>query len=811
MMVSQPRRITARSLMKRLQSTLVGEHVGLRMGQGVREENDQTKIWFVTSGYLVQYLSHTIQSQSLTHLIIDEVHERSLDGDLCCYLARQLSLKNPHLRIVLMSATLDANLYRDYFTEYQQQIDDIDNDISCEVETLFVGVKRFPIEIYYIEELLVPTSMSNNESNDKIRNLLQCCETLTQNENKIPPPHFIKLQYEVAIHIIRTIPNLGTAVLVFVAGIADIDYFVDYFEGLERYNVICVHSQIPLEEQEAIFQPALPSEIKVIIATNAAESSITLPDVETVICLGYEKLLTYNDKYHRVELIPNMISQASAKQRAGRTGRVGPGQVFRLYTKTLFESFREHSEGEVLRVPLHDMILKLRGIMEKSLDFNGVIPILADLPDPPNLNNLRKSFEYLFESGLITEPSDEGKLSIPGKFLSQLPVSLRLGRFLVYAIFLGFFEEATIIAAALQLPKTPFRLPSPYIVKDPAIMNSWRQKVFLLMTKFDQGSYSEPIMLLKIYLTWEKIPSDERLEWCKKNYLDMRSMRMWSGSVKEIKNRILNVLSYDQQSNLENIAYPKTTLWNLIRICIVWCAEDNLLKLSPPSKKMKTYNQQMSIAAKDSKYFPHILNLIPPDLKYNVSKTTFFYKLNILFVDILQHSNLNEIIETFFKFSQNNFQFSIFCYRLEDDYRVNFFVKEENKEIPLKYFNAFDFSKCSAYDLGDGWILIEISNPTKNQVQSLCNPLKITIPHLIIIFDDKVNYTQVKTNTQLEILEELFFIWNQNVSSNVIEERNEFNNWEIYFCDPNPSINLIDDVPLGIRLFNFLIRGYKDR
>lgn len=814
-MVSQPRRIAAKSLMKRLQSTL-GDKVGLRMGSGIREESDNTKIWFVTSGYLAQYLSHTNQFRNLTHLIIDEVHERSLDGDLCCYLTRELSLKNPNLRIILMSATLDASLYRNYFSNYQQDINFIDTDISCEVETIFVGTKRFPIRIHYIEDLLESTYGDNvsskdiGKSNESIKSLLNYCEKLIEIDEKVPSPQLIQKQYEVAIHIIRTIPTLGTAVLVFVAGLVDIDYFVDYFEGLDRYNLVCVHSQIPLEDQEAIFLPTSPDQIKVIIATNAAESSITLPDVETVICLGYEKLITYNEKYHRVELVPYMISQASALQRAGRTGRVGPGQVYRLYTKSLFESFREYGEGEVVRIPLHDMILKLRSMLENSLEFNGVIPVLSKLPEPPELDNVSKSFQYLYDTGLITEPSDQGKLSIPGKFLSQLPVSIRLGRFLVYGILFGIFEEAVIVASALQLSRTPFRLPSPYTVKNPAVINSWRQRVFLLMTKYDAGSYSEPIMLLNLYLSWKKIPSNQRIVWCKRQNLDFRQMKTWEGSVQELRNRICDILSYDR-SNLISRRYPQPILWDLIRMFMVWCAEDNLMEMKKINNKIKSYNEQMNLKPNDDKYFDHIVSLIPKELKYNRTNVTTIYTLKILFSNILQYSCLNEIVKSFTEFSPIAFRFKVLCYRLEDRFCIDFFVKMKEESILSTYYKLFNFSDTPYYELEDDWILIKFENPDKTQFQSLLQPLGIKSSHLIVIFDDQVDYTFVKTNAPEEVVKDLFSIWNQEIESKIQSKKFEYLGHEIFFCDKNPPNTVISDVPLGIRLFNFLIRGYKDR
>ena len=123
--------------------------------------------------------------------------------------------------------------------------------------------------------------------------------------------------------------------------------------------------------------------IKVIIATNAAESSITLPDVDCVICLGTHKALQYDSRHHRVQLINTWISKASATQRAGRTGRVRPGTVYRLYSTKLYDSFPCHEQSEIHRKPLQDVILGLRHMLEESVGFEGVKPILCDLLEPP--------------------------------------------------------------------------------------------------------------------------------------------------------------------------------------------------------------------------------------------------------------------------------------------------------------------------------------------------------------------------------------------------------------------------------------------
>lgn len=143
--VSQPRRIAASALMRRLRVTL-GDKVGLRMGEGTRDETKDTVITFVTCGYMVRLMSHSPESlKDFTHIIIDEVHERSVDGDVACMLCKGLLNRFQNMRLVLMSATLNTDLYRNYFSEFVRPSD---------LEPLFVGAKRFNIRFKYCEDIL---------------------------------------------------------------------------------------------------------------------------------------------------------------------------------------------------------------------------------------------------------------------------------------------------------------------------------------------------------------------------------------------------------------------------------------------------------------------------------------------------------------------------------------------------------------------------------------------------------------------------------------------------------------------------------
>jgi HrpA-like RNA helicase len=422
--------------------------VGMRMGHGVRDVAPKTKLFFVTTGYLVRLLAYRPESfDQHTHLIIDEVHERSVDGDVLCYLAKRLLSRHPTIRLVLMSATMHISLYQDYF--YSQPSDPIYyGDLDC----LSVGARRFPLEIFHADDLCRERSGLSSV-------FRPLCKKICEKRDLKMDAQFAKKQYTLAFNIILETVRPGTGVLVFVSGIQDITEINELFVGMNnpKYIVVHIHSDIPYEDQELAFKPVEADQVKVVLATNAAESSITLPDVDVVICLGSHKAIAYDPVGHHVMLTNQFISKASAAQRAGRTGRTRPGTVYRLYSSDLFYQFSDHDTPEILRMPLEDVILNLRAMLEESNDFEGVVPILEGLLEAPQTSNIDNSFRQLHKFSMITEPNDWGELTPLGRMSGNLPVDLHLSRMIAFGIALGVGAEAVAMAAALTVPKSPFR------------------------------------------------------------------------------------------------------------------------------------------------------------------------------------------------------------------------------------------------------------------------------------------------------------------------------------------------------------------
>lgn len=316
--ISQPRRIAAKALVERLRAVepRLKNCFALRMGHGVREyESHDTRAWFVTAGYLVRLLAnHPERFNEVSHLIIDEVHERSVETDLLCLLCRRLVHSNDRIRLVLMSATMASKLYQDYF--------------GVPEEPLRVGARRFPVEEVFLDDMESRLQLSPKLRRN-LKELISMCTTM---KCKVTPsPSFMELLYPLVAHVVMVVGKPGSSVLVFVPGMNEIVAMTEAIEQLfvqgVTYSCLPIHSDIPFEDQLDAFQQPAADEVIIIIATNAAESSVTLPAVDCVVCTGLCKQIIYNETSHRQMLTPTWISKASATQRAGRTGRLRPGTV----------------------------------------------------------------------------------------------------------------------------------------------------------------------------------------------------------------------------------------------------------------------------------------------------------------------------------------------------------------------------------------------------------------------------------------------------------------------------------------------------
>jgi len=501
--------------------------------------------------------------------------------------------------VVLMSATINTDLYRDYFAE-------CDDGTFGPMDCLSVGVKRYPVEINFLENLLV--SRSNGVSH--------CAQKLLKSD--VMTPNWVTAQYSLVVALLldRSVCKPGTGVLVFISGMDDITAIATLLEP-HRHLLVCpLHSLLPEEEQDLAFEPAQPGTVKVVLATNAAESSVTIPDCDVVICLGTHKTMTYNETLQRTQLTFCMISKASATQRAGRTGRIRPGVTYRLYTEETHAKLQKHELAEVLRRPLEDVILSTWIMLEEAEKFSGVTPFLQRMIEAPTMTNVERSYESLCDAGLITFPSDDGSLSAMGRFTGALPVDLALGRMLAYGVLLGVAAEAVVLAAAMSLSRPPYRFANP-IFHDPEEYNALIRTRMLSEVIHDQGDYSEPIALLRLLQAWRSIPYSQG-SFCHKNNLQVAMMKQFNSSAESLAQDLSLRLRGTTKGkiDLDSIGQLSESKINTLRLIMTWSFSENLLTLQKSAKSVKKmvetgFNVTLNSAEVTEEQLTSLLGKIP--------------------------------------------------------------------------------------------------------------------------------------------------------------------------------------------------------
>ena len=343
-----------------------------------------------------------------------------------------------------MSATVAANRYSSYFGVTKAPI--------------FVGVRCHAIHEYFSDDIALKLNFEKQEG-DMLRSITDKC--LKSKCTSAPNRQYMTSLYEISVQIVLEVGVPGTSILVFVPGMHDIIEITDLFDTIVsdiHYRVIPIHSDIPFEDQMNAFDIAQRNEVKVIVATNAAESSITLPDVDNVICFGLCKAITYNELSHRQMLETTWISRASAVQRAGRTGRCREGHVYRLYPRYVFEkNFIPFDEGEILRSPLDSVILNMKTIIESE---ENTSQLLMECIEPPKVEQIQNSFTSLYQRNLISDECENFQITSLGRFVATLGIDHAIASLVGLGIRFNLLPETIEIAAILSFTKSPWLLPN---------------------------------------------------------------------------------------------------------------------------------------------------------------------------------------------------------------------------------------------------------------------------------------------------------------------------------------------------------------
>ncbi len=413
---TQPRRIAARSVASRIAEELavpLGEQVGFKVRFGDHTA-DRTLVKLMTDGIL---LAETQSDRFLEHydlLILDEAHERSLNIDFLIAYLKQLLPRRPDMRLIVTSATIDCQRFSEHFADHHGP-----------APIIQVSGRSYPVEVRY-RPLSEPrdgppdTASESAEMRDPIDGVVDAVGELTAIDRGdilvfLPTEQDIRE----AVRRLRSTDQLPG--------------------GKAARDLLPLYARLPIKEQNRIFQPGKRQ--RIVLATNVAESSLTVPGIRYVVDTGTARISRYAAK-SRVQRLPvEAVSQASADQRKGRCGREGPGICIRLYSEENYQNRDQYTTPEIRRTNLASVILQA-----KSLRFGDVeeLPFL----DPPRPEHLRDGYKTLLEIGAVDR---HRRLTSIGKQIARLPVDPRVARMLLAAKQEGCLADVLVIAAALEI------------------------------------------------------------------------------------------------------------------------------------------------------------------------------------------------------------------------------------------------------------------------------------------------------------------------------------------------------------------------
>ncbi|TAQ90968.1 hypothetical protein B7494_g718 [Chlorociboria aeruginascens] len=459
---TQPRRVAAMSVAARVADEM-GVKVGNEVGYSIRFEDstsDKTVLKYMTDGMLLREFMTEPDLGGYSALMIDEAHERTVHTDILLALVKDLARERPDLKLLISSATMNAKKFSDYFDG---------------APIFHVPGRRYPVDIHY-----TPQPEANY--------LAAAITTIFQ---------------------IHTSQGKGD-ILVFLTGQDEIEAAEQNISEISRKLgsrvpelVICpIYANLPSELQSKIFEPTPDGARKVVLATNIAETSLTIDGIVYVIDPGFVKENIYNPATGMSKLVAVPCSRASASQRSGRAGRVGPGKCFRLYTKWAFmNEMDEDTTPEIQRTNLNGVVLQL-----KSLGINDLLEF--EFMDPPPTETLIGALNQLFALQALNH---QGELTKLGRQMAEFPTDPMLAKAILAADKLGCVEEVLSIVSMLSEASALFFRP-----KDKKIHADSARARFTVKEGGDH------LTLLNIWNQW--VDSDFSYVWSKENFLQQRSL-----------------------------------------------------------------------------------------------------------------------------------------------------------------------------------------------------------------------------------------------------------------------------------------------
>ncbi len=538
---TQPRRIAARAVAARIAQER-GEPVGQSVGFKVRfqdETSRETRIKLMTDGLLLAELSNDPTLADYSTIILDEAHERSLNIDFLLGYLRTLLPKRPDLKLVITSATIEPKRFSDYFGG------------AIKAPVLKVSGRAFPIEMrYWGADGIVGRDGPAHRDSDQI------------NPERIA---------DAVEELDTALPDGDT--LVFLPGEREIRLAADAITRRRMgVEVLPLYSRLSNPEQDRIFQRTPNGPRRVILATNVAETSLTVPGIRSVVDTGLAKLSRYDPPSKTLRLMVESVSQASASQRAGRCGRVAAGVCIRLFSEQSYKARPVHTDPEIRRTSLAGVILQMHTLRLGAIEDFAFI-------DRPDVGAIADGYETLYELGAITTADRTGTLTPIGSAMSRMPLEPRIARMLLGGIEQDVLEDTVVLAAALS-------------IQDPRERPTGRQDEAELAQSVFRDQTSDFLTLLNLWRGARAVSQDDGgsgmsgswsgswSSWCREHFLSIPRMREWRDLVQQLREVTDELPPRREQSDLTSItrvehaeAIHRALLTGLI--CNVACREND--------------------------------------------------------------------------------------------------------------------------------------------------------------------------------------------------------------------------------------------
>jgi ATP-dependent RNA helicase DHX57 len=645
--VAQPRRLAATGVAARVAQER-GEAISSResVGYVVRGDSsygNKTRLLFCTFGILLRQLQCQDSLKNVTHIVLDEVHERNLDCDVLMALLKSALVENPNLRVVLMSATLDSDRFAKYWG-------------GAVVPRMHIPGRTFPVTDYLLEDVLEVTgyipskkgkkksfprrnffkqnrkstpwddSELSNEEEDEDEEPEEASDPTvkrnTGNVGNVPPLEErvkrvdeTRIDYDMLGVLIKHLIQNNTmgkdgSVLVFLPGAPEIHQAKTAVAKIcSTINVLLLplHGGLQPKEQALVFGTPKSGQTKIILSTNVAETSITIPDCTIVIDSCREKQSSY-DPVNRMPLLKETFaSKASLKQRRGRAGRVRAGTCYKLISRPTYDSLRDHTAPEITRCALDQTLLSLLFLgVERG---NG--SFLTKLLDPPSTESIDAAVYSLWKVGALKHKQEEEAYLTPlGMHLAGIPAPPVVGKILIMGSILGCRRAAMAMAAGISVGRSPFlkidlrqhnhrqqQEESPQQAKQRLILKE-------RATLFQLSGNSDHAMLATAFQQWENLKAGggERKRFCENLGLSFTGMRDILQLVLQYDSS-LKAAGYNPNKESDRNAHS----FRILKTCAISSmAPSQLVKLVRPSTKYSDTAEgavEKDGVAKEMKYF----------------------------------------------------------------------------------------------------------------------------------------------------------------------------------------------------------------